>query len=53
VKRARTSQRYSVTRQEARDEVLDYLEMCYNSWRQHSSLGYVSPNASEKIAQAA
>ena len=35
------------------DDVVDYIEMFYNSWRKHSYLGYVSPNAYEKIAQAA
>jgi putative transposase len=53
VKRERTSKRYSVTRQEARDDIIDYIEMFYNRWRKHSSLGYVSPNEYEKIAQAA
>ena len=53
LKRERTSQRYYMTRQEARDDVVDYIEMFYNSWRKHSYLGYVSPNAYEKIAQAA
>jgi putative transposase len=53
VKRERTSKRYSVTRQEARDDIIDYIEMFYNSWRKHSYLGYVSPNEYEKIAWAA
>jgi putative transposase len=53
LKRERTSKRYYVTRQEARDDIIDYIEMCSNSWRKHSYLGYVSPNAYEKIAQAA
>jgi transposase InsO family protein len=53
LKRERTSQRYYGTRQEARDDVVDYIEMFYNSWRKHSYLGYVSPNAYENIAQAA
>jgi transposase InsO family protein len=53
LKRARTSKRYSRTRQEARADIIDYIEMFYNRWRQHSSLGYVSPNAYEKIARAA
>jgi putative transposase len=53
LKRERTSQRYYVTRQEARDDIIDYIEMFYNSWRKHSYLGYISPNAYEKIAQAA
>jgi hypothetical protein len=53
LKRERTSQRYYLTRQEARDDSIAYIEMVYNSWRKHSYLGYVSPNAYEKIAQAA
>ena len=53
LKRERTSKRYYLTRQEARDDLIDYIEMFYNSWRKHSYLGYVSPNAYEKIAQAA
>jgi putative transposase len=53
LKRERTSKRSYRTRQEARDDVIDYIEMFYNSWRKHSYLGYVSPNAYEKIAQAA
>jgi transposase InsO family protein len=32
------------TRLEARQAVIDYIEMFYNSHRLHSSLGYVSPN---------
>jgi transposase InsO family protein len=53
LKRERTSKRYYLTRQEARDDIIDYIEMFYNSWRKHSYLGYVSPNECEKIAQAA
>jgi transposase InsO family protein len=53
LQRERTSQRSYRTRHEARDDVIDYIEMFYNSWRKHSYLGYVSPNAYEKIAQAA
>jgi putative transposase len=53
LKRERTSQRYYVTRQDARDDHIDYIEMFYNSWRTHAYLGYVSPNEYEKIAQAA
>jgi len=53
LKRERTSQCSYRTRQEARDDVIDYIEMFYNSWRKHSYLGYVSPNAYEKIAQVA
>jgi transposase InsO family protein len=53
LKRERTSKRYYLTRQEARDDIIDYIEMFYNGWRKHSYLGYVSPNAYEKIAKAA
>ena len=49
----RTALGHYATRQEARDDVIDDIEMFYNSTRLHSSLGYVSPNAYEKIAQAA
>lgn len=48
LKRERTSQRHYETRQEARDDVIDYIEMFYNSRRLHSYLGYVSPNDYEK-----
>jgi putative transposase len=48
LKRERTSQRHDETRPEARDDVIDYSEMVYNSRRLHSSLGYVSPNDDEK-----
>ena len=53
LKRERTSKRYYRTRQEARADIIDYIEMFYNSWRKHSYLGYVSPNEYEKIARAA
>ena len=53
VQRKRTSKRYDVTRQAARADIIEYTEMFYNSWRKHSSLGYVSPNEYEKIAQVA
>ncbi len=49
LKRERTSHRYYETRQEARDDVIDYIEMFYNSTRKHSVLGYVSPNEDEKF----
>jgi transposase InsO family protein len=53
LKRERTSHQYYETRQEARDDVIDYIEMFYNSTRKHSYLGYVSPNEYEKMACAA
>jgi transposase InsO family protein len=36
------------TREEARRDIIDYIEMFYNSKRQHSYLGYVSPREFEK-----
>ncbi len=53
LKRERTSHQYYETRQEARDDVIDYIEMFYNSTRKHSYLGYVSPNEYEKMPCAA
>jgi putative transposase len=53
LKRERMSHRYYTTRQEARNDVIDYIEMFHNSWRKHSSLGYVSPNAYETFGQVA
>ena len=53
LKGERTSKRYDRTRQAARDDLIDSIEMFYNRWRQHSSLGSVSPNAYEKIVRAA
>ena len=35
------------TREEAKQDIFDYLEMFYNSERLHSSLGYVSPREFE------
>jgi transposase InsO family protein len=35
------------------DDVIDYNEMCYNSWRKHSYLGYVNPNEYETFGQVA
>ena len=36
------------TRQEARQDILDYISMFYNSYRLHSTLGYLCPNDYEK-----
>jgi transposase InsO family protein len=48
-----TSHGYYATRQEARDDIIDYIEMFYNSRRKHSYLGYVSPNTYEQFALVA
>lgn len=36
------------TREEARGDIVDYIEMFYNSKRRHSYLGYLSPRAFEE-----
>lgn len=38
-----------ITREEARRDIVDYIEMFYNSYRRHSYLGYVSPKEFEKL----
>jgi transposase InsO family protein len=48
LKREWPSHRDYETRQEARDDIIEYVEMCYNSTRKHSCLGYVSPNEYEE-----
>ena len=48
LKREWTSHRSYATRQEARDDIIAYIEMFYNSTRKRSYLGYVSPNDYEK-----
>jgi putative transposase len=53
LQRERTAKRYYRTRQDARADSIASIEMFSNRWRKHSSLGYVSPNEYEKIAQAA
>jgi transposase InsO family protein len=45
-----TSHGYDATRQEARDDIIDDIEMFYNCRRKHSYLGYVSPNPYEQFA---
>jgi putative transposase len=37
------------TREEAKRDVIDYIEMFYNSNRRHSYLGYISPKEFEKL----
>lgn len=37
------------TRDDARRDVIDYIEMFYNSNRRHSYLGYISPNEFERV----
>jgi len=53
LKRERTAHRNDATRHEARDDMIDYIEIFYNSRRKHSNLGYVSPNIFEYWTKAA
>ena len=41
------------TRKEARRDVFEYIEGFYNTWRLHSSLGYLSPMRFEERRAAA
>jgi len=40
------------SQEEAKTDIVDYIEMFYNSCRAHSSLGYLSPNEYERVQQA-
>jgi len=43
LKSERTDQITYSTREEAKSDIIDYIEMFYNSQRLHSTLGYVTP----------
>jgi putative transposase len=53
LKREWTAHHPYATRQDAQDDVIDYLEMIYNSRRKPSYLEYVSPHAYEALYKAA
>jgi transposase InsO family protein len=53
LKRERTDLRIYATREEMRADVIDYIEMFYNSQRRHSYLGYTSPMQFEALANVA
>jgi putative transposase len=53
LKREWTSHGEYATRQEAKADIIAYIEMFYNSKRKHSYLGYVSPNDYEKFSLVA
>ena len=53
LKQERTAHYQYATRQDAKDDVIDYIEMFYNSRRKHSYLGYVSPNEYEALHKVA
>lgn len=44
--------RWPETRNQARRELFDYIEVFYNRKRRHSTLGYVSPSRFEEIRRA-
>jgi len=44
LKTERTARKVYRTRNDARADVLDYIERFYNPKRRHSTLGYLSPN---------
>lgn len=52
LKTERTNHRVYATRAVARRDVVDYIEMFYNSQRLHSYLGYQSPNEYEAVVLA-
>lgn len=50
LKSERTHNKIYLTRQQARADIIDYIEMFYNSQRLHSTLGYLSPMQFEEVA---
>lgn len=48
LKRERIKKKIYGTRQEARSDIFDYIEMFYNSRRRHGSSNQVSPNEYEQ-----
>jgi putative transposase len=48
LKSERTGNKIYFTREQAKADVIDYIEMFYNSERLHSTLGYLSPMQYEK-----
>jgi transposase InsO family protein len=49
LKKERVSLKNYRTREEARKDIIDYIEMFYNNRRRHSCLGYVSPQEFESL----
>ncbi len=49
LKTERTNHRLYRSREEAKRDTIDYIEMFYNSQRLHSYLGYISPNEYESL----
>ncbi len=48
----RTARKVYRTRNQARADVFDYIELFYNPQRRHSTIGYLSPMEFERIAAA-
>jgi transposase InsO family protein len=48
LKQERVQWRHYQTRQEAQQDILQYIAMFYNRYRVHSTLGYISPHDFEK-----
>jgi len=48
LKQERVQWRHYQTRQEAQQDILNYIAVFYNNYRLHSTLGYVSPMNYEK-----
>lgn len=47
-----TSTRRYTTREQARHDIIEYIEMHYNSHRLHSTLGYIPPREQKPVAGA-
>ena len=52
LKTERTARKVYRTRNQARADVFDYIELFYNPQRRHSTIGYLSPMEFERIAAA-
>jgi len=50
LKKERVRRRIYRTRDDARADLFDYIEMCYNPSRRHSHIGGVSPEAFERAS---
>lgn len=50
LKRERVNRRYYLTREEAKQDIFDYIECFYNRQRRHGYLGNISPVAFEERA---
>ena len=52
LKRERTYFQNYITRAQAREDLIDYIERLYNEARLHSYLDYVSPNEFEDACES-